>query len=157
MTVRLVTVAVRQEQDVVSARQRARQLAALLGFEAQDQARIATAVSEIVRNAFRYAGGGEVEFSVEGERPPQLFAMEVRDRGPGIANLETVLGGTYRSDTAVATRTWSCASKPSRRAICRARWRALTTSCSLRTATVTRRIVIVRCAGRAPSGRRVRG
>jgi signal transduction histidine kinase/CheY-like chemotaxis protein len=99
VTLRLVTVAVRQEQDVVNARQRARQLAALLGFEAQDQARIATAVSEIARNAFRYAGGGEVEFSLEGERSPQIFVMQVRDKGPGIANLETILAGGYRSDT----------------------------------------------------------
>jgi len=58
VSVRLMTVAIRQEQDVVAARQRARQISALLGFEAQDQARIATAVSEIARNAFRYAGGG---------------------------------------------------------------------------------------------------
>ena len=99
MTIRLVTVAVRQEQDVVNARQRARQLAGLLGFEAQDQARIATAVSEIARNAFRYAGGGEVEFSVEGERAPQLFGIHVQDRGPGISNLQTILDGGYRSDT----------------------------------------------------------
>jgi signal transduction histidine kinase/CheY-like chemotaxis protein len=99
VTLRLVTVAVRQEQDVVNARQRARQLAALLGFEAQDQARVATAVSEIARNAFRYAGGGEVEFSLEGERSPQIFVMQVRDKGPGIANLDTILAGGYRSDT----------------------------------------------------------
>jgi signal transduction histidine kinase/DNA-binding response OmpR family regulator len=99
VSIRLVTVAVRQEQDVVSARQRARQLAMLLGFEAQDQARVATAVSEIARNAFRYAGGGEVEFSIEGSRAPQVFVTEVRDRGPGIANLETVLSGGYRSET----------------------------------------------------------
>jgi signal transduction histidine kinase/DNA-binding response OmpR family regulator len=92
-------VAIRHEQDVVNARQRARQLSALLGFEAQDQARIATAVSEIARNAFRYAGGGEVEFSIEGERTPQLFDIHVQDRGKGIANLELVLGGGYRSET----------------------------------------------------------
>ena len=99
MSIRLVTVAIRHEQDVVSARQRARQLAGLLGFEAQDQARIATAVSEIARNAFRYAGGGEVEFSVEGERAPQLFMIQVQDRGPGIADLQTILDGSYRSET----------------------------------------------------------
>jgi signal transduction histidine kinase/CheY-like chemotaxis protein len=99
MSVRLVTVAIRHEQDVVNARQRARQLAGLLGFVPQDQARIATAVSEIARNAFRYAGGGEVEFSIEGERAPQLFAMQVQDRGPGIANLDTILEGRYQSET----------------------------------------------------------
>jgi signal transduction histidine kinase/DNA-binding response OmpR family regulator len=99
MSIRLMTVAIRQEQDVVTARQRARQIAALLGFESQDQARIATAVSEIARNAFRYAAGGEVEFSVEGERAPQLLAIEVRDKGRGIAELESILAGRYRSET----------------------------------------------------------
>jgi len=97
--IRLVTVAVRAEQDVVSARQRARQIAGLLGFEAQDQARIATAVSEIVRNAFRYAGGGEVDFAIQGERPPQLLSVQVRDQGGGIPHLQQVLDGSYRSAT----------------------------------------------------------
>ncbi|HYD58020.1 MAG TPA: histidine kinase dimerization/phospho-acceptor domain-containing protein, partial [Burkholderiales bacterium] len=99
MTIRLVTVAIQGEQDVVNARQRARQVAALLGFESQDQTRIATAVSEIARNAFRYAGGGEVEFSIEGERTPQLLSMQVQDRGRGIPNLDQVLRGAYRSTT----------------------------------------------------------
>jgi signal transduction histidine kinase/CheY-like chemotaxis protein len=99
MTTRLMTVAIRQEQDVVAARQRARQIAALLGFEAQDQARIATAVSEIARNAFRYANGGDVGFTVEGERAPQLLVIEVRDAGPGIADLDAILAGRYRSAT----------------------------------------------------------
>jgi signal transduction histidine kinase/CheY-like chemotaxis protein len=99
MTIRLVTVAVRTEQDVVNARQRARHIARLLGFDGQDQVRVATAVSEIVRNAFRYAGGGEVEFAIEGERSPQVLAVQVKDRGPGIPHLESVLGGSYRSAT----------------------------------------------------------
>jgi len=99
MSTRLMTVAVDHEQDVVAARQRARQISALLGFEAQDQARIATAVSEIVRNAYRYAGGGEVEFSLEGDRAPQLLAIHVRDQGEGIPELETILAGRYRSAT----------------------------------------------------------
>jgi signal transduction histidine kinase/DNA-binding response OmpR family regulator len=97
--IRLMTVAVRAEQDVVSARQRARHIAQLLGFETQDQARIATAVSEIVRNAFRYAGGGEVEFAIEGARPPQLLSVQVRDQGSGIPHLDDVLAGSYRSAT----------------------------------------------------------
>jgi anti-sigma regulatory factor (Ser/Thr protein kinase) len=61
----LLTVRVRYEQDIVSARQRARQIGALAGFDAQHQTRIATAVSEIARNAFRYAGGGWVEFALD--------------------------------------------------------------------------------------------
>jgi signal transduction histidine kinase/DNA-binding response OmpR family regulator len=99
MTIALITVAVRVEQDVVAARQRARQISALIGFDAQDQARVATAVSEIARNAFRYAGGGEIEFSLEGERAPQILCIVVKDRGRGIRNLPEILEGNYRSST----------------------------------------------------------
>ncbi|HWI12880.1 MAG TPA: histidine kinase dimerization/phospho-acceptor domain-containing protein, partial [Burkholderiales bacterium] len=99
MAARILTVALRYEQDVVAVRQRARQIAALLGFDSQDQVRLATAVSEIARNAFRYAGGGKVDFSLEGESSPQLLLIRVSDRGPGIADLNAILEGRYRSDT----------------------------------------------------------
>ena len=95
----LVTIAVRQEQDVVIARQRAREIARLAGFDGQDQTRIATAVSEIVRNAFRYAKGGRVSFEVEGTSVPQLLLVRVRDQGPGIPDLAHVMSGQYRSST----------------------------------------------------------
>lgn len=85
------------ERDVVSARQRARTVAASLGFDHHDQIRIATAVSEIARNAFRYARGGVVSFSVDPE--VKVFRIAVTDQGNGIPHLETVLGGSYRSTT----------------------------------------------------------
>jgi signal transduction histidine kinase/DNA-binding response OmpR family regulator len=99
MAARLLRVDLRGEADVVVARQRARQLARHLGFEAQDQARIATAISELARNAIQYAGGGRIEFELEGRTPPQLLAMRVSDEGPGIPHLATVLSGRYRSPT----------------------------------------------------------
>jgi len=99
MTIRLLTSALNVQSDVVGARQRARQLAELLGFDGREQTRIATSVSEIARNAFRYAGGGRVEFEIEGETAPQLLVIRVLDEGPGIARLDEVLDGTYRSDT----------------------------------------------------------
>ena len=95
----LVTLAIRHEQDVVIARQRAREIARLVGFDGQDQTRIATAVSEIVRNAFRYAKGGKVEFAVEGASSPQLLLIRVRDQGPGISDLSLVMSGQYQSST----------------------------------------------------------
>lgn len=85
------------EQDVVQARQRTRDLAEQLNFDAQDQARLATAVSEIVRNAFQYAGGGTIEFLIAGE--PQTFQIRVRDQGKGIPHLSDVLAGRYQSQT----------------------------------------------------------
>jgi anti-sigma regulatory factor (Ser/Thr protein kinase) len=54
----VVTTSIETEDDVVVLRQQTRRIAELLGFERQDQTRIATAVSEIARNAFVYAGGG---------------------------------------------------------------------------------------------------
>src|SRR5262249_27595090 len=86
------------EQDVVLARQRARQLAGLLGFDNQDQTRIATAVSEITRNAFQYAGGGKVEFLADAG-VPATFLVRVSDRGPGVKDLDSVLEGRYTSPT----------------------------------------------------------
>ena len=49
---RLLLMAIRREQDVVLCRNRARAIAAALNFDRQQQVRIATAVSEIARNAF---------------------------------------------------------------------------------------------------------
>jgi len=95
----LLTVRVAQEYDVVGARQRARQIAAMLGFDRAEQTRIATAVSELARNAFQYGAGGTVEYGVEGSAPPQLLMVRVADKGPGIANVDDVLAGTYRSRT----------------------------------------------------------
>ncbi|MCE3224917.1 MAG: Histidine kinase [Nitrospira sp.] len=95
----IINVALKYEDDVVAARQRARQIASLIGFEAQDQTRIATAVSEIARNAFRYAKNGMVEFLVEGETSPQVLLIRVTDSGPGIVDLKRILEGRYQSQT----------------------------------------------------------
>ena len=62
MSPRLLLISIGVETDIVLVRKRTRRLAELIGFEAQDQTRITTAVSEIARNAFEYAGGGQVEF-----------------------------------------------------------------------------------------------
>jgi signal transduction histidine kinase/CheY-like chemotaxis protein len=95
----MLAVAIRHERDVVLARTRARQIATLLGFEAQDQTRIATAVSEIARNAFQYARAGRVEFALQGTTAPQVLVIRVTDAGPGIADLDAVLEGRYVSST----------------------------------------------------------
>lgn len=99
MTVRtLLTVALLEEGDIVAARRRAREIAGLLGFEAQDQTRIATAVSEIARNAATYGRGGRVEFAAMMVPRPGLRVV-VRDSGPGIAGVERMLDGRFNSAT----------------------------------------------------------
>ncbi|HEY0593663.1 MAG TPA: anti-sigma regulatory factor, partial [Thermoanaerobaculia bacterium] len=99
MRVPLFAIPLESEQDVVVARQRARDVAARIGFDLQDQTRIATAVSEIARNAYVYARGGAAEFTVEGRTPPQVLVVTVRDRGAGIPNLDEILEGRYKSRT----------------------------------------------------------
>lgn len=99
MSMRILTIAIETEQDVVAARQRARQVAAACGFSAQDQVRIATAISELARNVYNYASRGRVEFSIEGKTSPQVLVVRIEDKGPGISNLDEVLSGKYQSPT----------------------------------------------------------
>jgi len=98
MNTQLLTSDIRTESDVVFVRQRARQIAALLEFDAHDQTRISTAVSEIARNAFLYAQGGRAQFSIEGAAPEHLI-IRISDRGQGIPDLPAILAGNYTSGT----------------------------------------------------------
>jgi signal transduction histidine kinase len=85
-------VIVAREQDVVLARQRARQVARLLELDAQDQVRVATAVSELARNALEYGGGGRVEYLLSDDAG---LVVRVVDAGAGIENLDAVLDGRF--------------------------------------------------------------
>jgi signal transduction histidine kinase/CheY-like chemotaxis protein len=93
----LYKISLAEDQDVVNARQRARTIAEALGFDHHDQIRIATATSEIARNAFRYARGGSVSFEIDLDKA--LFLVLVSDNGGGIPHLDRVMAGSYRSNT----------------------------------------------------------
>ena len=95
----LAELALQHDESLVLARQRASQIAAALGFDTAEQTRIATAVSEIARNAYRYAAGGTVVFSIDRDSQPQALVVRVSDHGPGIAALDDILSGGYRSPT----------------------------------------------------------
>jgi signal transduction histidine kinase len=80
---------VASDRDLVEARSRALALAAALGFPPREQTQIATAVSEVARNALVHAGGGEVEFGVESYGVASAAAsrrllLRIVDRGPGM-------------------------------------------------------------------------
>lgn len=96
----LITVALKRENDLLFARQRARQLTQQLGFSTGDSTRITTALAEIARNALVYGGGGTVAFLLEDDRHGgQSLALEIVDTGPGVGDLETILDGKYGSQT----------------------------------------------------------
>ena len=98
MVLNLLRMEIRREHDVVLVRQRARQIAAALKIDSQDQTRIATALSEIARNAFQYAGGGIVEFQIQ-KAPEPALQIAVTDKGRGIADINQILNGKYVSPT----------------------------------------------------------
>jgi serine/threonine-protein kinase RsbT len=88
-------VLVHNDLDIVSARVEGRNLAKRLGFGVIDQARIATAISELARNLVLYADGGQVlleEVHSEGRTGIQIVCS---DDGPGIADLELVMQDGY--------------------------------------------------------------
>lgn len=92
---------VTSEADIVACRTAARELSAAIGFSAVDQTKIATVVSELARNIVRYAASGTVELKELRDAFGVARGIEVRaeDQGPGIAFLDEVLAGRYRSKT----------------------------------------------------------
>lgn len=97
MIEKILSLGVHTEFDVIAARQRARQIAEACGFGALDQARISTVVSELARNIYSYARSGSVSFAVSGLVAPQKLLITLEDQGGGIADLEQILAGKYRS------------------------------------------------------------
>ena len=92
MSARAEVIPLAREEDIVTARQRAREISRELGFGAVDQSRIATAVSELARNVLRYARGapGDVRIRALGPAPERVgVEVIVHDDGPGIADVQT--------------------------------------------------------------------
>jgi len=87
------------EEDIVTSRQRAREVARQLGFGAVDQSRIATAVSELARNVVRYAIDGKGEVAIRELEASGRTGIEivVSDDGPGISDVDQALRDGFTS------------------------------------------------------------
>ncbi len=90
------TVKLSREGDVSAVCAMTRDRCNDLGFRELALTKVVTAVSELVRNAVMYGGGGEVTLR-NLPAPARGFEAVVRDQGPGIPNLEEILAGRYRS------------------------------------------------------------
>ncbi|MDU4056119.1 MAG: ATP-binding protein [Pseudomonas oryzihabitans] len=97
----LLTLALHCEQDIVHCRQAAKRLAAAMEWPVLEQIRLATAVSELARNIHQYADSGHFDFALLRGEDLRLSGLEVRavDQGPGIAEMEAIRAGSYRSST----------------------------------------------------------
>jgi serine/threonine-protein kinase RsbT len=79
------------EWDIVAARQLGRNVAKELGFGIVDQARITTAISELARNIYLYAGQGKVCIEKVYDGGKAGLRIEAVDSGPGISDIRQVM------------------------------------------------------------------
>ena len=86
---------VRSDLDIVSARVEGRDMARALGFGTIDQARIATAISELARNIVLYAGEGTVTLRLIQRGGKKGIEVICEDRGPGIEDVNLVMRDGY--------------------------------------------------------------
>lgn len=86
-----VRVPVTVDADVVSARQRGREMAVRAGFSATEATVISTAISEIARNIVRFARRGEVTLTILTDDGASGVMVVAQDAGPGIADIELAL------------------------------------------------------------------
>ena len=73
--------------DIVTARQRGRELASQIGFTGSDLTVIATAISELARNIVEYAKKGEIVLALAHRGSRMGIQIVARDQGPGIAEV----------------------------------------------------------------------
>jgi serine/threonine-protein kinase RsbT len=88
-------VPIASSNDIVTARQVGRALAASLGFAGSDLTVIATAISELARNIVEYAGSGSIVMTMGEKDGRPGITIQARDAGPGIPDVVKALGSGY--------------------------------------------------------------
>lgn len=89
------TLPLRNEADIVHARQAVRKWAAELTFSLVDQTKIVTAASELARNTLIYGKGGDMRMSMLQDGARRGLELVFEDKGPGIADLALALKDGY--------------------------------------------------------------
>ncbi|WP_421569731.1 anti-sigma regulatory factor [Stenotrophomonas sp. PD6] len=88
---------IRVEQDVVLARQAARQAAVACKLRLIDQTKLVTAASELARNAVIYGGGGSMTWDVVDSGVRRGLRLVFSDNGPGIPDVAQALTDGWTS------------------------------------------------------------
>lgn len=86
---------IRSDLDIVTVRSMVRNIAKQQGFKPIDQARIATAVSELARNIFIYAQVGDVTITPLVKDTSKGIEIRCEDKGPGIPNIDLAMQDEY--------------------------------------------------------------
>lgn len=97
MATNITITTIRNDLDIVVARTSVRELARQNGFSPINQARIATAVSELSRNIFLHAGTGEVKAWAIERNGMRGIECQFTDNGPGINDVSLALQEGFSS------------------------------------------------------------
>lgn len=95
--VRVESLPLHTEQDIVLARQLVRRLTQEVGFGLVDQTKMVTATSELARNAVVYGLGGTMRCELLQDVARQGLRVQFIDEGPGIADLDLALTDGWTS------------------------------------------------------------
>ncbi|SHM56990.1 serine/threonine-protein kinase RsbT [Caldanaerovirga acetigignens] len=92
-----IVLKIKDESDIAVSRQMAKNFAQKMDFSLADVTKIATAVSELARNIYRYAKEGYIFIRKKEAGPEKAIAIEILacDKGPGIENVELAVSGGY--------------------------------------------------------------
>lgn len=83
------------EQDIVTARAMGRTFSKDLCFDSINQARIVTAISELARNIYKYAGTGQICFEQIEKGNRHGLKITASDQGPGIREISKAMEPGY--------------------------------------------------------------
>ena len=95
--VKVESLSLNSEQDVVLARQLVRRLTQELGFGLVDQTKMVTATSELARNAVIYGLGGTMRCEILHDLPRRGLRLQFIDQGPGIPDVDLALTDGWTS------------------------------------------------------------
>jgi serine/threonine-protein kinase RsbT len=86
-----IRVPIAREEDLITARRNANNVAAAIGFSERDLAAIAIAIAEVARNTIAYGGGGDILLVKTEKGDRRGITIIARDRGPGIPDIEAAM------------------------------------------------------------------
>jgi len=89
---------IQTQVDVIIARQKAREIAVAMGFGLADQTRLATAVSELARNALVHGGGGCCNIAPCEQDGRHCICVSIIDSGSGIDDVDQAMQDGFTSN-----------------------------------------------------------
>jgi|SRR5437868_2294021 len=96
-----VSIHIKTDTDIVSARHEARELAKKLKFSSSELAGIAAAISELARNIVTYANTGVIRANLIEEKGKKGVKIIAEDTGPGIPDISLAMQNGYSTSNSL--------------------------------------------------------